>query len=493
MNSKRLNWRKYWPQAVLIILAVFWLGYQALVPSIKAANATFLVAPYLQLGPAGDVHTPHVLFATGPETAHWQVEVAPEPEKWLEATALSDQHVNLADMPPFRLFRAALPTLPEGRPIAYRVLKNGVPVFRADIKSIKPAADQFRVDLAGDVGYGSEAERVIAGEIFDSKPDLVVIPGDVTYGFGRTLEYLARFFPYYNADPLSKVGYPLLRSTLSVAAPGNHDTAIGAGDDTRDLDTFPDGLGYFLWWDQPLNGPKLPLPNADKPVPRGSSSNLQAFLSAAGGEYPLEENFSFDYANVHWTIIDANDYMDWTHQNLRQWLIHDLDQANKSPFKFVIFHQPPFSSDPHHFADQQMRLVADILQDHGVDIAFAGHVHGFQRTYPLKFNLNPQSDGSLRSPQGFVNGRFQIDKDFDGVKNTHPRGVIYIVTAGGGADLRGQEESKHPGTWQPFTAKYLSRHSFTQCDIKGRRVHIKQIGDHADVLDEFTIDKTAAS
>ena len=78
----------------------------------------------------------------------------------------------------------------------------------------------------------------------------MLITGDIVYDRGRISEYREKFRPVYNAEEASPAhGAPLLRSTLFLAAPGNHD--IG----TRDLGEYPDGLAYFLFWAQPLNGP----------------------------------------------------------------------------------------------------------------------------------------------------------------------------------------------------------------------------------------------
>ena len=72
----------------------------------------------------------------------------------------------------------------------------------------------------------------------------------MVYEYGLISEYREKFLPVYNADEAAPTaGAPLLRSIPFVAAPGNHDTEI------RDLDKYPDALAYFLYWDQPLNGP----------------------------------------------------------------------------------------------------------------------------------------------------------------------------------------------------------------------------------------------
>jgi hypothetical protein len=47
-----------------------------------------------------------------------------------------------------------------------------------------------------------------------------------------------------------------------------------------------------------------------------------------------------------------------------------------------------------------------------------GHTHSYQRTYPLKFE--PHGTNDPMTP-GWINGRFTIDKRFDGVTNRGPR------------------------------------------------------------------------
>ena len=68
----------------------------------------------------------------------------------------------------------------------------------------------------------------------------MVITGDIVYYKGRIAEYLDKFFPIYNAGrAVADVGAPLLRSTLFLVAPGNHDLI------ERDLDAVPDAPGLL--------------------------------------------------------------------------------------------------------------------------------------------------------------------------------------------------------------------------------------------------------
>ena len=496
MRAPGRPWLKALVVLGLIIGISAWYLYYLSVepPRLRAANRDFLVEPYLQLGESGDAHRPQLVWAASITDADWKVEVATSKTQWQPAK-INEHPITLANMPAFRLFTADLPALPEGIPIPYRVSKGAAVVFASEIRALKPDTQAYRVDVVGDIASGTPAQRAMARQLYDSHADMVVIPGDIVYNYGRTLEYLARFFPVYNADSEPDgSGVPLLRQTLMVAAPGNHDTGYAAArTNPRNLDEFPDGLGYFLWWKQPLNGPDVASAGQDMPVALGSAQRRKEFLLAAGNEYPQEENFSFDFENAHWTILDANDYMDWTHPRLRQWLEKDLASAKSSTWKFVVFHQTCFSSDPHHFTDQQMRLIADILQDNKVDIVFAGHTHNYQRTYPLKFQVNRQSGAMVRNADGTVPGKFQLDKVFDGKTNTVPDGVIYITTGGGGAQLYFLPLPATPDQLQPFTAKFIARHSFTQCDIDNSHLHIRQIAADGSLLDELSVEKPRPS
>src|SRR5262245_34645263 len=113
-----------------------------------------------------------------------------------------------------------------------------------------------------------------------------------------------------------------------------------------------------------------------------------------------------------------------------------------------MFHQPGFDSSKAHFTEQQMRLAADVFEQQGVDVVFTGHVHNYQRSYPLKFLLkldgDPKlaKDGVLHTPREYsgtnpftIDDDYTFDRSFDGVTRTRPLYPIYIVTGAGGAGL----------------------------------------------------------
>jgi hypothetical protein len=99
----------------------------------------------------------------------------------------------------------------------------------------------------------------------------------------------------------------------------------------------------------------------------------------------------------------------------------------------VVFHQPVFSSGNATLRNNQMRAVVKVLEDHGVNIVFNGHEHNYQRTRPLR-----ALDGVAAAPSTSGPPAVAIDARFDGVTETVPDGVLYIVEgAGGNRDFDG--------------------------------------------------------
>ncbi len=481
---------------VLVILAGSMLAlFLAERPQVKAASSDFLIQPYVQIGsrpPAAKTERLNLLWSTNASSSSWTVEIKWKGNpSWTKTAAPSRQPVSLDGIEPFFIYTATLAGLTPGESVQYRVARDGIPVFAATANACKAAGQPCRFDVFGDCGCGSRGQKQIAYQVFQSKPDFVMVTGDIVYNFGRMTEYLRHFFPVYNADqPSAEDGVPLLRSTLFIAAPGNHDIAHGNNLDVRNLDQFPDGLAYFLLWSQPLNGPTDNPGSLDTPVAEGSAAHRQAFLTAAGKNYPRMANFSFNYGSCHWTVLDADPYMNWTDKKLRDWLEKDLASAASATWKFVAFHQPGFNSDSKHFEEQRMRLVCDILEKYKVDVVFNGHVHNYQRTFPLHFTLKKQPDGNAMAADGTVSGDFRIDRTFDGRTSTKPDGIIYIITGGGGAPLSGAHIQNRPEAWQPFTAKVVAdQYSFSECSVDGKTLVIHQIAADGKELDKITVTK----
>lgn len=456
-----------------------------------ASEAPFVTKPYLQIGRNPAPGSLALLWHAPEASAEWSVEYQePGGREWTKAAAPHSRRVAVSGIAPHTVYRVTLTGLTPGSVVDYRIRRGKEIVFSAKARVPKSAAQKYRVVAFGDCGAGTAEQKPLAYQAFLAGADLIVIPGDMVYEYGRISEYREKFWPVYNADSASPAGAPLLRSIPFAAAPGNHDT------DTRNLDRFPDGLAYFLFWEQPLNGPLGKEGGPFVPSLVASDANRRAFTEAAGDSYPRMTNFSFNYGNAHWTIVDSNPYVNWTDKSLLEWVASDLAAARGATWRFVAFHHPGFNSAREHYEQQQMRLLAPILEAGKVDVVFNGHVHNYQRSFPMKFV--PDKQGTLlvggrdnKTVRGrVVNGRWKLDKTFNGRTDTTPDGVIYLVTGAGGQHLYNPEQQDEPDTWQRFTDKFVSTvHSFTIADVDGKTLTIQQITGDGSEVDRFTITK----
>lgn len=314
--------------------------------------------------------------------------------------------------------------------------------------------------------------------------DFILNTGDNVYNEGTEDNYRDFFFPVYNSDTDSnETGAPIIRSTLFFPVDGNHDlgsTGVSANllaDNSAP--TFSgnlsggDALSFFNDFYFPQNGPKgfdieyawngnTPSATGLTFTYQGQTFNSPAALSAfrnstkvdtgkgASTQIDHQSNYSFDYGNAHILYLDANPHL--FNDNLPsgnafnappptftayptalgRWIINDLD-SSKQTWKIVVFHQPAFSSGDATIVNGQMRAVAKLLEDHGVNIVFNGHEHNYQRTHPIRAT---DRTGSTPTTAGafLVN----IDEQFDGVNDTVPDGVLYLVEgAGGNRDFDG--------------------------------------------------------
>ena len=438
----------------------------------------FLVKPYLQLGSDPGSGALALLWQVEADSSGWRVEfkpasasafVASKPPT-VRAISLGKRHY---------VYHASLPGLKPGEGFDYRVLLDGKSVFESKGHAPVAAGEPYKFAVFGDCGADTFGQRQIAVEAFHFNPDFVFIPGDIVYTRGLASEYHEKFFAIYNADEADqKLGAPLLRSIVFAAAPGNHD--VGG----RDLGLHPDGLAYFYYWSLPLNG----LASFVRPGLKGSSEKLSALAEASGGAFPRMSNFSFDYGDSHWLVLDSNPDVDWSQPELTKWVAQELASpaSRNAKWRFVGFHHPGFNSSHAHAGDQQMRVLAKVFEDATVDVVFSGHVHNYQRTYPMRFKLaSYDASKSHRAP-----GEWTLDREFDGQSRTKPSGVIYVISGAGGAGLYDKGQGADRKSWQEFTTRFVSDvHSFTAVEVNAGRAVFRQIDELGNVVDSFAVTK----
>ena len=452
-------------------------------------NDPFLVKPYLQLGDVPRLRAVErmvVMWHCADDDGDWTVEFRDgRAGEWIATSDPPIARVAVDGIAPHRVYRATMIGLTPGREFEYRVRRNGAVAFASHGRARKNRTQPVRCVVMGDCGTGSPQQRKVAFQVSRTDPDFVLIPGDIVYNNGLISEYRPFFFPVYSPEEAApETGAPLLRSVPFLGGLGQHDTG-------QTLDKFADGFAYYMYWSFPLNGPVREVGDANAFPLGGSEAQRAAVLAATKDRYPRMANYSFDYGPAHWTVLDTwNPHIDWNDPKLRAWLRKDLASTDAT-WKFVSSYLPPFNSSTAYPHTQKMRVIADILQETGVDIVFCGYAHSCQVTYPLRFTPTSKPDGPVRDPGHEIAGEFERDRSFDGKTKTKPNGILYITTGGGGnPSLHSPEQTDNPETWQTFTAKYnASVNQFTDLRIDETRLTLRQIDLDGKLIDEIRISK----
>lgn len=486
---------------LLLVLLLFWprkdKRSKDRVPPDPENNkkSPFFIKPILQLG-----NRPK-LSAREEVELHWHSETSENDwsvryrqsaqAEWKPVPVSRSNKIKIEGHAENYRFSATLSGLLPGTDFEYEVLKSGKLEFSSSGLTRKSRGQAQRIVIVGDMAEGGPGSRKIAYQIARANPDILLMAGDLVYRTGRMQEYLKYFLPVYNSDTASKeLGAPIIRSRIALTEVGNHDVGMPQESDIPDLDKAPDLMAHYILWSLPLNGPVAAGSKKHVAPLAGKQERLNAFLEAAGERYPRIGNYSADAGDCHWLVLDSNIYVDWTDAQLLSWVEADLQSAQDARWKLVSFHHASFTAHWKHSDEQRMRILSPIFERHGVKVVFSGHNHTYERSFPLRFEPVPQSNGKLIAENGHVDGKFTLDKEFDGTSKTRPDGVIYIVTGGGGA--RQKLMSEHPEgktiALPPFTVTMVDNvHSFTCLDMTAERLSIKQISEDGSVLDSFEI------
>lgn len=384
----------------------------------------------------------------------------------------------------FFLYQAAIADLPFNATITYRV-KLGTKIVReANFRTRATAEKSVRCVLVGDLAQGRDGQKSIAYRIAEEKPEFLVALGDIVYPAGRVNQYTAFFWHTYNNVPHAsvKTGAPLMATVPFYAVFGNHDLAAKPS-------SVPDGFAAYYFFRGAKNGPGEGPWTAQHGL-KGDAE--KKFRANTFDNYPSLDAYSFDYGPAHFAIINDNGTLKITDPKFQQWLRSDLT-GTKAKWKFVCYHVPGFNATKQHYTEQQARLLQPLFEECGVDATFAGHVHNYQRSVPLTFV--PDGKGQVK---GKVNGTFALDTDFDGDKNTVPKGVIHFVAGGGGASLYGPAPEKvaaelkkaHGANFAPFTARAtVDQHTFVVLDLSPDKLGMRAINADGKEVDRITITK----
>jgi hypothetical protein len=176
-----------------------------------------------------------------------------------------------------------------------------------------------------------------------------------------------------------------------------------------------------------------------------------------------EYYYQFTYGNADFFILDSNkecgpDSEQW------KWLDAAL-KASDAVWKFVSYHHPSYSSDEDDYGnmwrgrsvygDQRLRPLSQLYDKYGVDIVWNGHIHSYERTWPLKDDKVVEQDGT-----------------------------IFMVTGGGGGGL------EVAGPIKPYFQNNVKHgHHYCLVAVNGRTLEFKAFDQEGRLFDYLKIDK----
>ena len=135
-----------------------------------------------------------------------------------------------------------------------------------------------------------------------------------------------------------------------------------------------------------------------------------------------EQYYSFNDRNVHFLALSTEtDYDDESKQY--QFAIQDLEKYSKDPFIdwiVVFYHRHIYGSGSLEVDNDFRETYHPLFDKYKVDLALQGHLHVYERTYPINFN-NEDDDEPI----------VQDNNPTNTYKN--PKGPIFATVGTGGA------------------------------------------------------------
>ena len=178
---------------------------------------------------------------------------------------------------------------------------------------------------------------------------------------------------------------------------------------------------------------------------------------------PPEYYYTFNYGNAQFFLVDTNrPVSEGSEQYV--WLEQELAKSTAT-WKFVVHHHPPYSSEENDHGDSwvgstsygtRARNLVPLYENYGVDFCLFGHVHMYERTWPLL--------------EGRVNQQ---------------NGVVYINAGGAGGGL---EQFAPTRSW--FSAKLKSVHHYGYFAIHDNMLIFQAIDQEGHLFDSFQLEKT---
>ena len=305
----------------------------------------------------------------------------------------------------------------------------------------------------GDAGTANNDQRAVRDAYYNyigtNVTDGILFLGDNAYNDGTDSQYQNAVFENMYEDKL--------KNSVAWSTLGNHD---GYSADSNSQ-TGP----YYDIFTFPTNGESGGLPSG------------------------TEAYYSFDYANIHFIILESYETDRSVGGAMYNWAQSDIQNTSQQ-WIIALWHHPPYTKGSHD-SDTESNLIQmrqnflPMLESNGVDLVLSGHSHSYERSYFLNghygtsgtFNSGAMTVGASGDGDGKVDGTGAYIKGA-----STPEGAVYITAGSSG---------KVTGTLTSHNAMYASLYQLGSCvlEVDGSTLNLKFIRETGAITDYFTIQK----
>lgn len=201
-------------------------------------------------------------------------------------------------------------------------------------------------------------------------------------------------------------------------------------------------------------------------------------LGTRDGVNALNGYYSFDYMNVHFTVLNTGDGSKDLSKTQIKWLKRDLESENalSAGFRIVLIHKAPYS-DKNHADDSEITDIRaqllPIFDEYGVDVVIEGHDHYYFRSEPVTENGTIKAEYTVNevSSRGETVNVFTLSgsgSDTEGSGGSD--GVFYFMPGASGVKQHNKSFREMPEILAA-RSELLSDPVFCICDVSEDHIY----------------------
>ena len=357
----------------------------------------FVVEPYLQFGTQTSMTVMWRTAAPGTSVVSYGETIAFEQQFTVDGMAEIHEVEITGLTPETQYFYVVESVLADGS-----LIESEVFTFSTAVKTETP----FAFAVFGDTQGNPKVSKTLSTMAWAQRPNFLVHVGDLVEKGSVPAHWTEHFFP--GLKPLSQrvPFYPVL---------GNHEQ---------------------------------------------NAQNYFEYMSLPAPEY----YYDFEYGNAQFFMVDSNRNIDPGSEQYK-WLSQRLSEST-AKWKIVCHHHPPYSSDENDYGDLwktnkssrgdlRARQLSKLYDEFHVDIVWNGHIHSYERTWPVR-------NGSA----------------------VEQNGTIYMITGGAGGGL------ETAGPFRPFFQNNVKHgHHYCMVMVNGGTLQLKAFDLDGRLFDTTTVTK----